>query len=300
MEEVGGPVVAIALILAAVFIPTAAIPGITGRLYQQFAVTIAISVMISAFNALTLSPGTRGLAAEAEEQGEAPGVRWQSSSQPFNRFFHRTTENYAHTSGVLIHKSGITMLALAAIAVLAVFLGFATAERFIPQEDQGYMFVAMILPDAASLQRTDAAALKVSKALLNTPGIGGVVQCERLQPAHADAKPPTRPSSSSRSKPWEERKSKQEQFAAIQGSLVQQLGANKDGLAFSFPPPAIPGVGTSGGVTMILEDRSGGDDPTYLTKNLMAYLGALSKHKEIAAAIPSYLPAVPQLYARCG
>ncbi len=295
MEEVGGPVVAIALILAAVFIPTAAIPGITGRLYQQFAVTIAISVMISAFNALTLSPALAALLLKpkSKEKSNGPLAKFFAA---FNKFFHRTTENYARTSGVLIHKSGITMLALAAIAVIAVFMGSRLPSGFIPQEDQGYMFALMQLPDAASLQRTDAAALKVTKALLNTPGIGGVVQVNGFSLL-------TQTQSTNSAfffvslKPWEDRKSKEEQFAAIQGSLLRQLGSDKDGLAFSFPPPAIPGVGTSGGVTMILEDRSGGDDPTYLTKNLMAYLGAVSKRKEIAAAIPSYLPAVPQLYA---
>lgn len=294
MEEVGGPVVAIALILAAVFIPTAAIPGITGRLYQQFAVTIAISVMISAFNALTLSPALSALLLKPrnKERRKGPLAKFFDT---FNKLFHRTTDKYVTTSGVLIHKSGATMLALGIIAVIAVFMGARLPSGFIPQEDQGYMFAALQLPDAASLQRTDAAALKITKALLNTPGIGGVVQVNGFSLL-------TQTESTNTAfffislKPWEVRKSKQEQFAAIQASLYRQLGSDRDGLAFSFPPPAIPGVGTSGGVTMILEDRSGNDDPTFLTKNLMTFLGAVSKRKEIAAAVPSYLPAVPQLY----
>ena len=295
MEEVGGPVVAIALILAAGFIPTAAIPGITGRLYQQFAVTIAVSVMISAFNALTLSPALAAtlLKPKGADHQRGPLGRFFAW---FNRLFSKTTDKYVSTSGVLVHKSGFTLLALVLVAVAAVFMGSRLPSGFIPTEDQGYMFVAMQLPDAASLQRTDAAALHVTKALLNTPGIGGVVQVNGFSLL-------TQTQSTNTAfffvslKPWEVRKSKQEQFAAIQASLLRQLGGVSDGLAFSFPPPAIPGVGTSGGVTMILEDRSGNDDPTFLTKNLMAYLGALAKHKEIAAAVPSYLPAVPQLYA---
>ena len=295
MEEVGGPVVAIALILAAVFIPTAAIPGITGRMYQQFAVTIAISVIISAFNALTLSPALAALLLKPKgaDHHRGPLARFFAW---FNRVFHRTTEKYVSTSAVLIHKSGATMIALGLIAAIAVFIGSRLPTGFIPTEDQGYMFVAMQLPDAASLQRTDAAALKVTNALLKTPGIGGVVQVNGFSLL-------TQTQSTNTAfffvslKPWEVRKSKEEQFAYIQGSLLKQLGGVSDGLAFSFPPPAIPGVGTSGGVTMIVEDRSGNDDPEYLSKNLMAYLGALSKRKEIAAAIPSYLPAVPQLYA---
>jgi hydrophobic/amphiphilic exporter-1 (mainly G- bacteria), HAE1 family len=294
MEEVGGPVVAIALILAAVFIPTAAIPGITGRMYQQFAVTIAISVMISAFNALTLSPALAALLLKPRSKDEKRGPLARFFAW-FNRVFHRTTDKYVSASGVLIHKSGATMIALGVIAALAVFIGSRLPTGFIPTEDQGYMFVAMQLPDAASLQRTDAAALKVSNALLKTPGIGGVVQVNGFSLL-------TQTQSTNTAfffvslKPWEERKSKEEQFAYIQGSLQKQLGGVSDGLAFSFPPPSIPGVGTSGGVTMIVEDRSGNDDPQFLTNNLMAYLGAISKRKEIAAAIPSYLPAVPQLY----
>jgi HAE1 family hydrophobic/amphiphilic exporter-1 len=295
MEEVGGPVVAIALILAAVFIPTAAIPGITGRLYQQFAVTIAISVMISAFNALTLSPALAALLLKPRDKERRRGpLAWFFDR--FNKFFNRTTDNYVSTSGVLIHKSGATMLALVAIAAIAVFMGARLPSGFIPEEDQGYMFVALQLPDAASLQRTDAAALRVTNALRNTPGISGVVQVNGFSLL-------TQTQSTNTAfffvslKPWEVRKAPNEQMTAIQASLQKQLGSISEGLAFSFPPPAIPGVGTSGGVTMIVEDRSGNDDPTYLTKNLMAYLGAVSKRPEIAAAIPSYLPAVPQLYA---
>jgi len=295
MEEVGGPVVAIALILAAVFIPTAAIPGITGRLYQQFAVTIAISVLISAFNALTLSPALAALLLKPKTRTHRRGPL-QFFFDWFNRVFYRTTDKYVSTSGVLIHKSAITMVALGLIAVAAVFLGGRLPTGFLPQEDQGYLFVAMQLPDAASLQRTDAAAQRVTSALLQTPGIRGVVGVNGFSLL-------TQTQSTNTAfffvslKPWDVRKSRAEQIQAIQASVQRKLMGVSDGLAFSFPPPAIPGIGTSGGVTMILQDRSGNDDPTFLTKNVFAFLGAASKRKEIAAAVPSYLPAVPQLYA---
>ena len=295
MEEVGGPVVAIALILAAVFIPTAAIPGITGRLYQQFAVTIAISVLISAFNALTLSPALASLLLKPKDKEKRKGPLGRFFDW-FNKIFGRTTESYVSTSSLLVHKSGAAMLALLAIAGIAVFVGGRLPTGFIPQEDQGYIFVAMQLPDASSLQRTDAAATRVSDALLKTPGIGEVIQVNGFSLL-------TQTQSTNTAfffvplKPWEDRKSKEEQIEAIVGNVQKKLGGVSEGLAFSFPPPAIPGIGTSGGVTMILEDRSGNDDPDFLTKNLFAYLGALSKRPEIAASIPSYLPAVPQLYA---
>jgi len=295
MEEVGGPVVAIALILAAVFIPTAAIPGITGRLYQQFAVTIAISVLISAFNALTLSPALASLLLKPREEGRKKGLLGRGFGL-FNNFFGRTTESFVHTSSVLIHKSAIAMVALLVVGGIAVYLGGSLPGGFIPTEDQGYMFLALQLPDSASAQRTDLAQQKITAALLKTPGVQGVIAVTNFSLL-------TQVQSTNSGfffvalKPWEVRKSKQEQLEYIQSNLQKQLFMDPDGIAFAFPPPAIPGLGTSGGVTMVLEDRSGVDDPTTLTKNVFGFLGALSKRPEIAAAIPSYQPAVPQLYA---
>ena len=295
MEEVGGPVVAIALILAAVFIPTAAIPGITGRLYQQFAVTIAISVLISAFNALTLSPALASLLLKPREEGRKKGLLGRGFGL-FNNFFGRTTESFVHTSSVLIHKSAIAMVALLVVGGIAVYLGGSLPGGFIPTEDQGYMFLALQLPDSASAQRTDLAQQKITAALLKTPGVQGVIAVTNFSLL-------TQVQSTNSGfffvalKPWEVRKSKQEQLEYIQSNLQKQLFMDPDGIAFAFPPPAIPGLGTSGGVTMVLEDRSGVDDPTTLTKNVFAFLGAASKRPEIAAAIPSYQPAVPQLYA---
>jgi len=295
MEEVGGPVVAIALILAAVFIPTAAIPGITGRMYQQFAVTIAISVLISAFNALTLSPALASLLLKPREEGRKKGWLGKGFGL-FNRFFRRNTEAFVNTSRVLIHKSAFAMVGLVVLAVVAVYLGSSLPGGFIPTEDQGYMFLALQLPDGASAQRTDAAQQKISDALLKTPGIEGVIAVTNFSLL-------TQVQSTNAGfffvslKPWEMRKSKEQQLEYIQSNLQRQLAGNPDGIAFAFPPPSIPGIGTSGGVTMILEDRSGSDDPTELTKNVFGFLGALSKRPEIAAAIPSYQPAVPQLYA---
>jgi HAE1 family hydrophobic/amphiphilic exporter-1 len=295
MEEVGGPVVAIALILAAVFIPTALIPGITGRLYQQFAVTIAISVLISAFNALTLSPALASLLLKPKEEVQKKGLLARGYAA-FNKFFGRTTESFVHTSSILIHKSGIAMVALLLVGVVAVFLGARLPGGFLPTEDQGYMFLALQLPDGASAQRTDAAQQKISDALLKTPGVEGVIAVTNFSLL-------TQVQSTNAGfffvslKPWEVRKTKEQQLAYIQASVQKQLSADPDGIAFAFPPPSIPGIGTSGGVTFILEDRSGSDDPTTLTKNVFAFLGALSKRPEIGAAIPSYQPAVPQLYA---
>ncbi|MGA8727892.1 MAG: efflux RND transporter permease subunit, partial [Terracidiphilus sp.] len=295
MEEVGGPVVAIALILAAVFIPTAAIPGITGRMYQQFAVTIAISVLISAFNALTLSPALASLFLKPRQEARKKSL-FARGFGLFNKLFGRSTDAFVHTSRILIHKSALAMLGLVSLAAIAVYLGSSLPGGFIPTEDQGYMFLALQLPDGASAQRTDIAEQKISDALLKTPGVEGVIAVNNFSLL-------TQVQSTNAGfffvnlKPWAVRKSKNEQLEYIQSHLQMQLFGNPDGIAFAFPPPSIPGIGTSGGVTMILEDRSGSDDPTTLTKNVFTFLGALSKRPEIAAAIPSYQPAVPQLYA---
>jgi HAE1 family hydrophobic/amphiphilic exporter-1 len=295
MEEVGGPVVAIALILAAVFIPTAFIPGITGRMYQQFAVTIAISVLISAFNALTLSPALASLLLKPKDKDARKGPLGKAFGL-FNKFFGRTTDSFVHTSDVLIHKSAIAMIGLALIAVFAVFLGSGLPSGFLPTEDQGYMFLALQLPDGASAQRTDAAQQKITAALLKTAGVQGVIAVTNFSLL-------TQVQSTNAGfffvalKPWETRKSKEQQLAYIQSNLQKQLFADPDGIAFAFPPPSIPGIGTSGGVTMVLEDRSGSDDPMTLTRNVMTFLGALKQRPEIGAAVPSFEPAVPQLFA---
>ena len=188
------------------------------------------------------------------------------------------------------------MVALVAVAAIAVFIGHSLPGGFIPTEDQGYMFLALQLPDSSSAQRTDAAQQKITDALLKTPGVEGVI-------AVTDFSLLTQVQSTNSGfffvalKPWEARKRKEEQLEYIQSNLQKRLFMNPDGIAFAFPPPSIPGLGTSGGVTMVLEDRSGSDDPATLTKNVFAFLGAISKRPEIAAAIPSYQPAVPQLYA---
>lgn len=294
MEQVASPVIAAALILAAVFIPTAFIPGITGRLYQQFAVTIAISVAFSAFNALTLSPALCALLLRPKKRVRGPfGVFFRG----FNRLFGKTTDGYVSTSGYLIRKSGFALLFLAFVTFLAAVFGGGLPKSFLPTEDQGYAMIALQLPQSASLQRSSMAAHEVEQAVMKIPGVQGVTSVVGFSLL-------TVTQSTYNSfffvtlKPWGERTAPDEQFKAIQANLARTLAGIKDGLAFSFTPPAIPGIGTSGGVTMVLEDRSGGDNPAFLTQNVFKFVGALSKRHEIAAVLPSYYPAAPQLYVK--
>jgi HAE1 family hydrophobic/amphiphilic exporter-1 len=171
MEEVSGPVIGIAIVLSAVFIPTAFIPGITGRLYQQFAVTIAVSVIISAFNALTLSPALGALLLRPKK--ESRGLLGKFFGW-FNRGFNRATTGYVNWCGTLIRRLGLTIIILLVFSVLAGVFGRKLPSSFLPEEDQGYVFVALQLPDSSSLQRTGAAALKVEDILLKTPGVDHV------------------------------------------------------------------------------------------------------------------------------
>src|ERR1700726_1744097 len=158
MEEISGPVIGIALVLAAVFIPTVFIPGITGRLYQQFAVTIAISVILSAFNALTLSPALAALLLKPKKESNGLLRRFFNW---FNRVFERATERYVSWSGALIRKAAVSLVILAAFLAAAGFFSSKVPSSFLPGEDQGYMFMHLQLPNASSLERTEAAASKV-------------------------------------------------------------------------------------------------------------------------------------------
>ncbi len=291
MEQVASPVIAIALILAAVFIPTAAVPGITGRLYQQFAVTIAISVIFSAFNALTLSPALCALLLRPKKEKRGPlggFFRW------FNRSFERVTQGYVRTSGFLIRKSVFALVFLVIVSIGVYFVGRDIPGAFLPQEDQGYLFVAMVLPNSASLQRTMEASKSVEKVILGTPGVQSIISANGFSLLSG-----TQSTYNAfyfvTLKPWDQRKAKNEQFTAIQQNVARGLGGIKQGLAFSFPPPSIPGVGSSGGVTAIVEDRSGGD-PQSLTDNLNKYMAELRKRPEIAVAITTYAPNVPQIF----
>jgi HAE1 family hydrophobic/amphiphilic exporter-1 len=292
MEQVSSPVIAIALILAAVFIPTAFIPGITGRLYQQFAVTIAISVIFSAFNALTLSPALCALLLKPKKESRGPLGKFFAW---FNRVFGRTTNGYVRGSGLLIRKSGFALVFLLLVAVGAVLLGKRIPTSFLPNEDQGYAYAAMQLPDAASLERSGDAAAKVEKALMHVPGVGGVTTVVGINILNT-----TQNTYSSvffiTLKDWDERTKPEEQYTAILANLNRTMRGVQEGTGFAFPPPSIPGVGTSGGVTMILEDRSGSNGLSFLTENLNKYMAACRKRPEIAGVAPTYLPNVPQLY----
>jgi len=262
MEQVGGPVVAIALILAAVFVPTAFIPGITGRLYQQFAVTIAISVIISAFNALSLSPALCSLLLKPKQDSHGLLQRLFGG---FNRLFEKATNGYVSTSGFLIRKMVVSFALLAGVAVGALLIGDRLPSGFLPTEDQGYFYLNIQLPDAASLQRTDAFTKEVESVLKRTNGVqyySTIVGSSLLTQTNATYSAFVFVAL----KTWDQRKTKATSIQSIMESVNSQLDRMPAGHAFAFSPPAISGVGTSGGFSFMLEDRVGNDVP-YLADN---------------------------------
>ena len=291
MEEVAGPVTAIALVLASVFLPTIFLPGITGRLYQQFAVTIAISMLLSAFNALTLSPALCSILLRPKKETRGPlgwFYRW------FNRMFKRATDGYVSVSGIIIRKAVIGFAFILVAALGIGLLGRLVPGGFLPEEDQGYLYAVTQLPNTASLQRTAAATREAERIILNTPGVEGCVTVNGFSLLSY-----VRNTYSGFFfvilKEWDKRKSPQETAPAIMAGINRGLSQLPQGNAFAFPPPAIQGVGTAGGVTFILEDRAG-KDIAFLADNTQKFIAAAQKRPELARVTTSILPRVPQFF----
>jgi HAE1 family hydrophobic/amphiphilic exporter-1 len=291
MQEVSGPVVAIAIILAAVFLPTVFIPGITGRLYQQFAVTIAVSVLISAFNALTLSPALSALLLRPAKKTKGPlgcFFGW------FNRGYNRLTDGYIGVCRLLIRKSAISLLLLGLALVGAGIFSKTLPSGFLTEEDQGFLYINVQLPFASSLERTVAVCSQVEDMVLATPGVKSVTTANGFSLL-----------SFSRNtysacmwvglKDWGERTKPEESYEAIKKNLSQKLSSLPGAIAFSFPPPAINGVGTAGGFTFVLEDRAGKDIP-FLAANVSKFMEAARKRPEIGGLNTTFLPVVPQRF----
>jgi HAE1 family hydrophobic/amphiphilic exporter-1 len=291
MQEVSGPVIAIALILAAVFIPTAFIPGITGRLYQQFAVTIAVSVIFSAFNALTLSPALAALLLRPRKEARGPlGFFFKG----FNKIFGSATNGYVAGCRLLMRRGLICILFLILAVLASGWFGGKIPGGFVPTEDQGYLYGNLSLPDGASLQRTAAACQRIQEILRNIPGVQEVTSVA----GHSLLSGVSTTYSGLffvTLKPWDERKKTEEQLRWIIARANEDLSKIPEGIAFVFPPPAIPGIGTSGGATFILEDRAG-MDPDFLAQQTKKFIEAAAKRPEIARVTTTLLPSVPQYY----
>src|SRR6516225_5448256 len=293
MKEVTAPVVSVAIILAAVFIPMGFQSGITGRLNKQFALTIAVSVLFSAFNALTLSAALSALLLRPRRESKGLLARFFGG---FNRVFERARDKYVGISGLLIRKAVIGLVILAGFFALAAFTGQRVASGFLTEEDQGFLFLNVQLPDAASLERTDAVCRKVDAILAKTPEVKSFNTIAGFSILSY--------SSATYNgfyfvtfKDWSQRKGEHHSAAAIARRLNQEFASKIDeGLVFAFSPPAIVGLGFAGGFSAWIQDRSGGDVP-FLADNLQKFLAAARKRPEIASINTVFRPAVPQVYA---
>ncbi len=276
MREVTGPIVATALVLCAVFVPTAFISGLTGQFYKQFALTIAISTVISAFNSLTLSPALSALL--LKEHGAAPDRLTQILNRvlggffrPFNRFFARFSAGYVGVVGRVVRAAGVALFLYGGLVVLG-YLGFThTPTGFVPAQDKQYLVGFAQLPDAATLDRTESVIRRMGEIALKQPGVEHAVAFPGLN-INGFTNSPNSGIVFVTLKPFEERKSKDLSAGAIAASLNQQYGKIQDAFIAVFPPPPVMGLGTIGGFRMQIEDRGGlGFEELYKqTQNLMA------------------------------
>jgi HAE1 family hydrophobic/amphiphilic exporter-1 len=293
MSEVSGPVISIALILASVFVPIGFMGGIQGRLNKQFALTIAVSVLISAFNALSLSPALAALVLKPRRA--ARGVSSKIFGV-FNRWFTKATHGYVGLSQTLIRRVVIAGAILIGFALLDGVLASRLRSSFVPEEDSGFFFLNVQLPPAASLERTDEVCKRIERVLAGTNGID-------LSATVAGFSLLTRVSATNTAfyfvalKPYAERRTPQLHARAIVDGLNGRLAKEvPEAIAFGFMPPAIPGLGNSGGFSLWLQDRSGGS-VEFLDQHLQAFLTAARKRPELAGVVSLFSAAVPQLFA---
>ena len=293
MAEVSGPVIAIALILSTVFIPIAFVGGITGRLYQQFALTIAISVLISALNALSLSPALCVKLLRPAAKGRGPLSRFFAV---FNRWFERGTEGYIRVTGLLVRRVIVSVLFLVVVAGIAGHLGRTLPGGFLPDEDNGYLVVFLQLPDAASFQRTDATVTKIGEVLTKIPGIRGFNAITGFN-LLTGASTSYSATIFVRFEPWEKRRTPETSVKGIQDAINRALSQITEGRAFAILPPAIPGFGRAGGFSLMLQDRSGGS-VEFLAEQVNRFLDAARKRPELSGVNSLFSSSVPQVFAR--
>jgi HAE1 family hydrophobic/amphiphilic exporter-1 len=290
MKEVSGPVVAIALILCAVFVPVAFMGGVTGRLYQQFAITIAVSVIFSAINALTLSPALSALLLRKPTPGRGP-VAW--FFKKFNNFFDWVIERYGKIVGGLTRKATFSMLILVIVCGGIWGLGKIVPGGFIPDEDKGYMFVAIELPEGASLQRSDELLKQVEEIVNNTKGVRSALALSGLNILN-NLNVPNAALMFIGLDDWKERATPELHAKAIATAWNKKFAAIPGARIFAFGPPALPGYGNVSGFTMQLQDRSGGN-----VEQLAAMVNqvqvAAAKRPEIGRVSTTFNPATPQV-----
>jgi HAE1 family hydrophobic/amphiphilic exporter-1 len=291
MKEVSAPVIGIALILSAVFIPVAFIPGLTGQMYQQFALTIAISVLLSAFSALSLSPALAAMLLKPAKP--AKGILGKFFSG-FNKVFERATNGYVKGAQMLVRRSILTIGMVVLVAVGAGLFGGALPAGFIPEEDQGIFGVNVTLPPAASLERTSAVLAQVEEIIGKTEGvesyqtIGGYgVVTSTYQPNFGTI--------FIRLKPWHDRHGAENHVRGFMTRIQAQVARIPDAVIFPFNVPTISGFGASAGFNFLIQDRSGSMSVDQLGDYARQFTEAARKRPEIGNVFTSFDPRYPQV-----
>ncbi len=280
MREVAGPVVATALVLAAVFFPCMLLPGITGRLFAQFSVTIGVSILISAFTALSLSPALCALLLRPRAVGQ--GGVWQKAAGGFNRGLERVRGWFASASACLIRRGVLTGLALLGVVVCIYPTEEQVPSAFLPTEDEGYFYGSLQMPHGTSLGVTEQSSRAIIQALLKEPAIEGVVMVNGFN-LLTGVQSPNNAFFFITLKPWSERDAAGASAAALSQRLRTVFNSmNTGGIAFTMTPPPIPGVGASSDVSFMLEDRAG-KGAAYLAEQTSAFIAAASACPEVAA-----------------
>jgi hydrophobic/amphiphilic exporter-1 (mainly G- bacteria), HAE1 family len=291
MKEVSGPVVGIALILSAVFVPVALLAGLVGSMYKQFALTIAISVLLSAFNALSLTPALCALLLKAPKPMRGPlGVFFRG----FNKVFDVTTNGYVRTSRILIRRSILTIVLVACVIGGAVMFARVLPAGFIPDEDQGIFGVNVQLPPGASIERTSATLAKVEAILSKVEAIdsfqtiGGYgVVTNTYQPNYG--------SIFARLKPWEERQTEDVKVKGIMAQLQRQFAAIPEAVVFPFNIPTLSGFGASSGFNFLIQDRSGSLSVQQMGELTTKFIAAGRQRPELGNLFTSFDPKYPQV-----
>jgi hydrophobic/amphiphilic exporter-1 (mainly G- bacteria), HAE1 family len=291
MADISGPVVAIALVLAAVFVPVGFIPGIVGRLYQQFAITIAISILISAFVALSLTPALCSLFLKPQKlDRESKGLNHFFFL--FNKWFNRTRDRYTSDVRRGINYSRYVVILLLFIMLATVIMVFKKPTAFIPLEDEGRIYITFELPEASSTARTVQVINKIMKTLDEIKGVNHYAALAGLNVVTFSAK-----SNSGtvfcQLKPWDERTRKSEQLFALMAQMQQRFAVIKEANIFIIPPPAIPGLGNTGGFTFELQQRESNDDVKGFERVVMNFMMEANKRPEIARAFTFFNARTP-------
>jgi hydrophobic/amphiphilic exporter-1 (mainly G- bacteria), HAE1 family len=291
MHDISGPVIAIALILAAVFVPVGFIPGIVGRLYQQFAITIAISVLISAFVALSLTPALCTMLLKPMHMDESSRGLNKFFFR-FNNWFARVTNGYTKSVNTWIKRSRYVLVLLVCICV-AVFLLFRSKPSgFIPQEDEGRLYITYELPEASSTTRSIATLNKIMQIIAETKGIKHYAALGGLNAITFATKANSGTIFTSLN-PWDERKDKDLQLKGITATLQKKFAAIKEANILVIAPPAIPGLGQTGGFTFEFQQKGSTDDIKTFEKNVFAFVAAVNKRPEISRAFTFFNARTP-------